>query len=151
VPNPSYTDLDTLAELFEATIEGITPRYVREQLQGWRSHQRRRLPQASPRWFRLVWDSDFETPDGIVFPFMIDTTCPLLIVTDYGGIPDQESTKVADSDNSQLREALHALCHTVGGLITVRKDEPPWEYVIENDGDQAQISHRLLIRYWKQR
>lgn len=151
MPNPAATDLDTIGLLFVATIEGITPRHTRDQLRYWRARPRRQAPSTSARAFRLRWDADYETPDGITFSSIIDTTVPLSVITDYGGIPDDESTRVADVDNSQLREALHALCHTTAGIITVRKDDPPWEYEVENEGDQAQISHRLLVRYWKQR
>ncbi len=152
MPRPVPADLDTLEALFVDAIQRIEPRHVRDPEQArWRHDPRRRQPGACARVFRLVWDADFETPEGVIFPMMVDTTVPLIVEADYGGVPDQVSTKVADSDSSQLRETLHALQHITPGLITVRKDDPPWEYGTENQGDQAQIRHRLLVRYWKQR
>ncbi len=151
MPAPIATDLDTLGSLFSAEIERIRPRMIRESLRLWQRTTQRHEPGTAARVFRLVWDADFETSDGVLFPSLVDTTVPLEIETDYGGIPDSSSTKVADSDSSQLREALHRLQHTTAGLITVRKDDPPWEFVVENNGDQSQIRHRLLVRYWKAR
>lgn len=151
MPSPQHTDLSTLSDLFVDTIEAISPRYARGSQLWWRHTKREGPPGLSARVFRFEWDADFETGDGIIFPRLIDTTVPLAIHTDYGGVPDHESERMADVDSSQLREALHALCHTSPGLITVRKDDPPWEYRVRNDGDQAQISHLFLVRYWKQR
>ncbi len=151
MPNPVATDLDTMRALFVSVVEALEPRYVRDQLQTWRHFDRRQEPGVTARVFRIVWDADFETPDGIMFPTMVDTTVPVELETSYGGFPDQVSRHVADSDNSQLREALHALQHTTPGIITIRKDDPPWEFGAENNGDQSQINHRLLVRYWKRR
>ncbi len=151
MPNPIATDLDTLGELFRHTIERITPRHTRDGLQHWRFTEKDAVPGMTARVFRFEWEPDFETEPGTIFPSLIDTTVPLTIVTDYGGIPDGVSERVADVDSSQLREALHALQHTTPGLITVRKDEPPWEVRVSNDGHQTQIEHLLLVRYWKQR
>ena len=151
MPGPIAIDLDTLGLLFTETIERIAPRYGRGSSERWRHTERRRDPGMVARVFRLEWDADLETPEGIIFPHLIDTTVPLEIVTDYGGVPDQSEEKMADADNSDLREALHALCHTTPGLITIRKDDPPWDPVVSNEGDQAQISHLFLVRYWKQR
>jgi len=151
MPNPIATDLDTLSDLFRHTIERISPRYTRDMAQHWRHTEQEGPPGFTARVFRFEWDADFETEPGHIFPALIDTTVPLLIVTDYGGIPDGVSERVADSDSSQLREALHALQHTTPGILTVRKDDPPWEFTVENEGHQAQITHRLLVRYWKQR
>lgn len=151
MPAPIATDLDTLGSLFTTEIERIAPRMIRESDSRWRPTTRRQEPGTAARVFRLVWDADFETDGGVIFPGLVDTTVPLEVVTDYGGVPDAESTKIADSDSSQLRETLHRLQHTTAGLLTVRKDDPPWEFVIENKGDQAQIRHRLLVRYWKER
>lgn len=151
MPNPQYTDLDALSDLFVDTIESIVPRYARGSQQWWRHTKRAGDPGFTARVFRFEWDADFETPGGIVFGGMVDTTAPLEIETDYGGVPDEYDERMATSDSSQLREALHALCHDTAGLITVRSDDPPWEYSNKNEGDQAQIRHRVLVRYWKQR
>lgn len=151
MPNPIATDLDTLGDLFRHTIERIAPRHTRDALQRWRFTEQDGDPGLTARVFRFEWEPDFDSDGGIVFPTLVDKTIPLAIITDYGGIPKGVSRRVADSDSSQLREALHALCHTTPGLITVRNEDPPWEVRVENKGHQSQIEHLLLVRYWKQR
>lgn len=146
---PVSTDLDTLRSVFTQALEGLEPRYQDGRAQRWRAFERRQPVTASARLFRLEWAADFPTPEGVMFGFMEDTTAPLAIVCDYGGVPDQISQQMINVDGTQIRRLFHALIATTPGLIQVRQDDPSWQFITENDGDQAQVEHLYLVRYWK--
>lgn len=145
------TDLDTLEDVFVAALEAATPRYQRGRASRWKNFKRRRRVSTSLRVFRIEFDDDFDTPDGMIFPFVVDTTVPMAVVVDYGGVPDQVYRKMANSDSTQLREVMQSLACTTTGLIRVSRGETAWQPITDNAGDQEQVEFLFDVRYWKAR
>lgn len=143
------TDLTTLDAVMTAAIAAIVPRATRSGSAAlWKPYQQDRKGSASARWFRTEWTNNGYTPNGFFGATMVDTTTTLVIVADYGGLPEYEAEKVAHDDHFQLRDVLNALKSTTAGLLTI--EAVGWIFASQ-ENEQPQIEHTFSVRYMQAR
>lgn len=146
------TTLDTIESGFRAAIESITPRYSHGATALRWKHVRdhARKPSTGARWFSIEWGSVGYTPRGFVGPEWVDTTATMSLRVDYGSVPRDVLTRMAEDDVYQLRDVLNAAKEVaIGGLRWI---EPVrWDLEDGADPNQAQVIYQFTVRYMKER
>ena len=153
------TDLTTLKAVFRAAVEGLSPTHVRSQVIGWHSipGDRPARPGHAMRVFTLRFEPSNFVPDGLYGEEYAgvgvhEVESYLVVTVDYGGVPSEVLDEVVDDDLYDLAATFEDLAApTTTGLVSVENIGDPIDIADDNEGDQAQVEFRFLVRYMKLR